>query len=81
MQSKQSKECSVFSYHKTWSNLDRPVSYQTKLSSDSSHMRYNVIIINKTIIDQNSNQYNQNRNHIRYDLPQHNYNRYQLNTK
>jgi hypothetical protein len=43
-------------------------------------MRYDVIVINKTIIDQNSNQYNQNRNHIRYDLPQHNYNRYQLNT-
>jgi hypothetical protein len=69
MQSKQSKECSVFSYHKTWSNLDRPVSYQTKLSSESSHMRYDVIVINKTIIEQN-------RNHIRYDLPQHNYNRY-----
>jgi hypothetical protein len=69
MQSKQSKECSVFSYHKTWSNLDRPVSYQTKLSSESSHMRYDVIVINKTIIEQN-------RNHIRHDMPQPNYNRY-----
>jgi hypothetical protein len=56
MQSKQSTECSVFSHHKTWSNFDRPVLYQTKLSIDSSHMRYDVIVINKTIIDQNSNQ-------------------------
>ena len=53
MQSEQSKECSVFSYHKTWSNFDRPVSYQTKLSSESSIMRYDIIIINTTIIEQN----------------------------
>ena len=69
MQSKQSKECSVFSYHKTWSNLDRSVSYQTNLSSESNRIRYDVIVINTTIIEHN-------RNHIRYDMPQHNYNRY-----
>jgi hypothetical protein len=51
MQSKQSKECSVFSYHKTWSNFDRPVSYQMKLNSESNQMRYDIILINTTIIE------------------------------
>ena len=55
MQLKQSKECSVFSYHKTWSNFDRPVLYQTKLNSESNQMRYDVIVLNTTIIEQDSN--------------------------
>ena len=66
MQLKQSKECSVFRYRKTWSNFDRPVSYQTKLSSESDHMRYDVIVINTSTIE---------HNHIQ-DMIFHNYNRY-----
>ena len=67
MQSEQSKECSVFSYHKTWSNLDKPVSYQMKLSNESNDMRYDVIVIHN---------HNQTELYTRYDMPQHNYNRY-----
>jgi hypothetical protein len=55
MQLKQSKECSVFGYHKTWSNFDRPVSYQTKLNSESNRMRYDIIVIKTIIIEHDSN--------------------------
>jgi hypothetical protein len=45
MQSKQSKECSVFSCHKTWSNLDRPVLYQTKLQVNRDVIKIDIVTI------------------------------------
>jgi hypothetical protein len=72
MQSKQSKECSVFSYRKTWLNFDRPVSYQTKLSSELDHMRYDVIVINTTTIEQNRIQYMICHNITIIDIIEHN---------